>query len=318
MDTRAYILSKFSGCTPNDSGKIHTRCPFHADKHPSFSIDVNKGLFVCGSPKCGVRGNFLLLYKLLEGITTWREVYERLKSSRIEVDIDKLLGIQAQVESPQRVNQWPSATFLAPVPGDCRYLVDRGLGQDVVEAFSLSYGLGGSCDGVYLKDTIVAPIYELDGAYRTFQVRYLNPEKKLRWKAPANSPVHDLLYGGWLVGPKTQSLWVVEGASDVWRMASLGAQAVGLFTKEAGSAQYNKIYYLCTLYSLRPVVCLDGDVVVGKKFKHDYVMKLASELQAFGLDPQVVRLEPDEDPGSLTAERFQQLQQQLGGAHCVK
>lgn len=317
MDIRSYILSKFPNKQPNSDGKLHINCPFHADRHPSFSVNVDKGLFICGSPKCGVRGNFMLLYKMLEGIENWKEVYERLKSSRIEVDINKLLGIQEQIESQQRVNQWPSSVFLAPIQS-CEYLTSRGLGQGVIEQFGLQFGVGGSCDGVPLRDTLVAPIYELDGIYKTFQVRYVNPLSKMRWKFPNNSPNSDILYGGWLINSRTPDLWVVEGASDVWRMSTFGVQSVGLFTKEASSQQYNKIYYLCTLYGLRPIVCLDGDVVVGKKFKKDYVIKLFSELQAFGLDPQVVRLELEEDPGSLTAERFQQIQQQLGGNECKR
>jgi hypothetical protein len=58
---------------------------------------------------------------------------------------------------------------------------------------------------------------------------------------------------------------------------------------------------------------LDGDVVIGKKFKKDFVKKLYCELEAFDLKPSVVRLEETEDPGSLTIERFQELNATLGG-----
>lgn len=257
----------------------------------------------------------MLLYKMLEGINNWKDVYERLKSSRIEVDVDKLLGVQEEIERQDIVNTWLSDDILTDIQ-DCAYLTSRGLGQQVIDQFSLKYVTGGFLgDGrkkISLRDSIAVPIYEVDGTYKTFQIRFVNPISKMRWTTPPHSPVQNLLYGGWLVNERTPDLWIVEGASDVWRMSTFNEQAVGLFTKEASASQYNKIYYLCKLYGLRPVVLLDGDVRIGEKFgKVDYVKKLFCELDAFGLDPQVVRLELEEDPGSLSEERFQEIKQQL-------
>lgn len=314
MNPRSYILSKFPDHTPNASGKMHMRCPFHDDKHPSFSIDVNRGLFVCGSAKCGVRGNFLMFYKLMEGIETWREVYKRLKSSRIEIDIDKLLGIEKEIAQQERFNPWPQENMLTNV-GQCDYLQNRGLGEDIVTQFNICRGTFGQWQRVNLYNTLVVPVFELDGTYKTFQARFLDPNRKPRWQAPVNSPLQDLLYGGWLVNGRTTDLWIVEGASDVWKMHTFGAQAVGLFTKEATSSQFNKLFYLCTLYDLRPIVCLDGDVV--KAQKKNPIKKLFCELQAYGLSPSVVYLSEDEDPGSLTLERFQELSTTLGGNDCI-
>ena len=312
LTPKSYILSKFPDKSPNFSGKIHTRCPFHDDRHPSFSIDVDRGLFVCGSSKCGVRGNFFLFYKLMEGLTSWREVYKRLKDSHTEVNIDRLLGIEDSFNNTPKINQWPSPQFLAPL-ANCEYLEKRQLGQSIIDQFGLMLGKFGKCDEVQLGDSIVSPIFEIDGTYKTFQVRYLNPLKKQRWQFPSGSPVQQMLYGGWLINNRTPDLWIVEGASDVWKLTTYGVQSVGLFTKEATSAQFNKIFYLCTLYGLRPIVCLDGDVVIGKKFKKDFVKKLYCELEAFELHPNVVKLELDEDPGSLSKERFLEIQQHLEG-----
>ncbi len=314
LTPKSYILSKFPDKSPNFSGKIHTRCPFHDDSHPSFSIDVERGLFVCGSSKCGVRGNFFLFYKLMEGLTSWKEVYEKLKDSHTEVNVDRLLGVEDSFNQAPRINNWPSAQFIDTLE-KCEYLEKRGLGQDIIYQFGLMLGKFGKCDEVQLSDSIVSPVFEIDGTYKTFHVRYLNPAKKQRWQFPANSPVQQMLYGGWLINNRTSDLWIVEGASDVWKLHSFGAQAVGLFTKEATSAQFNKIFYLCTLYDLRPIVCLDGDLS-SSKYKKDFVKKLYCELEAFNLNPSVVKLEETEDPGSLTLERFQEINATLGEVEC--
>lgn len=50
-------------------------CPFHADRKPSFYVIPDKGVFGCHSSKCGVRGDVINLYAMLEGL----EVKEAIK-----------------------------------------------------------------------------------------------------------------------------------------------------------------------------------------------------------------------------------------------
>lgn len=302
MDRAKYIIGKL-GVDPNASGRIHTYCPFHDDKKPSFSIHVEKGLWKCGSNKCGLSGNFAKFYKLMENIETWREVFERLREVGA-ASTEELLGLlkEENKQGGKIVNAFPSdvedIVYLD-------YLNKRGLGKEVVEAYSLKYAREGYIEGVSLNSCIVSPIYDIDGEYRTFQVRYLQTNYIKRWNNPFDSPIHDLLYGGWLINGRTKHLWVVEGASDVWRLYSLGGQAVGLGTKEASSGQLNRLYGLCRLYSLSPVVCLDGDV------SERMILRIANELDAMGVDSKVVKLRPDEDPGGLSEERFQELKCQI-------
>jgi hypothetical protein len=130
---------------------------------------------------------------------------------------------------------------------------------------------------------------------------------------PSGSAAQNILYGGWMIGPSGKHLWIVEGASDVWKMSSFGAQAVGLFTSKASASQLNRIWDLCVCHSLQPVVCMDGDACFrnreGKEI--DCGQKIANEVAAFGLDPQLVYLKKEEDPGSLTRDRFLELTEGL-------
>lgn len=42
-------------------------CPFHSDEHPSFDVDLERGLYICRS--CRAQGNFANFYSQIKGIT---------------------------------------------------------------------------------------------------------------------------------------------------------------------------------------------------------------------------------------------------------
>jgi len=301
---RQYIMSRFPDKNPNSKGEIHTRCPFHDDSSPSFSINIESGMFVCGSPRCSIRGSFAYFYKICEGIESWAQVYRDLRVTDVTPDIESLFAAEKQQKSQYWVSTFPQSPQVEPVRS-VQYLVDRGIGAGLVERFGILYGCSGTCAGIIIEDSLVVPVFDLNGSYLTFQVRYLSPQAKLRWRTPLGSPIQHILYGGWLVDSTNEDLWIVEGPSDVWNMAKLGIQAVGLFTKAASSAQLNRLRDLCVRQSLKPVVCMDGDAIITNKAGRviDYGQRVSNELCAFGLDPVLVHLNRDEDPGMLSEER---------------
>lgn len=305
MDMRHYIVSRFPDKNPNSNGEIHTRCPFHDDTGPSFSINVDTGLFVCGSPRCSIRGSFAYFYKLCEGIESWAQVYRDLRLTDVTPDMEDLLSSGKKKRARYWISSFPQAPQIEPVRS-VQYLVERGIGPELVERFGILYGAYGECAGIVIANSLVVPVYDLNGSYLTFQVRSLIPGVKLRWLAPEGSPLQHVLYGGWLIDASLPELWVVEGPSDVWNLAKLGVQAVGLFTKEASPAQLNRLRDLCVCLSLKPVICMDGDAVVTGPYGKvtDYGQKVSAELSAFGLEPVLVHLNKDEDPGMLSAERL--------------
>ena len=294
-----YILSKFPDEYPNSSGVIHACCPFHDDDRHSFSIDIEEGLFICGSISCGVRGNFPLFYKMMENIDSWKTVFEDLRQVTTNYDVNDLFEGTSRRSKNLSVTPFPDTSICEPIQS-ISYLSERGLGADVVQAFGLTYGKSGEAAGIGISKSIICPVWDIDGSYRTFQVRYLSKFSKMRWLNPPGSPVQDLLYGGWRVTPDNPYLWIVEGASDVWKLFTYGIQAVGLNTKEASSSQMNKILKLCSYFRVRPVVCLDADA-------YAFSEKLADELFACGVSPMLIKLEGKEDPGSLSFERLQEV-----------
>lgn len=295
MNRENYILEKLGGQF-NSNGRLHTRCPFHDDASPSFSINT-EGLFICGG--CGRKGNFPKFMKLIENLS-WKEVYARLERPHVEkLELNTSLGRQKKQE--EKVFDFPVKPFVEPI-NHIRYLEERNLGRDVIDAFGLVFGRFGFF-GVDISDSLVFPIFDLSGVYKSFQIRRLKPART-RWDNPVGSQHSRYLYGGWLVG-SSDFLWIVEGASDVWRLYAGGVTAVGLFTKNASSAQMNLIYELCRMYGSTPVICLDGDA--GEK----HISRIAKDLSAYGLSPRRAILSLDEDPGNLSNDRLEFLKKEL-------
>lgn len=310
MDIRNYICEKFPGKSPNSAGEIHGNCPFHDDQTKSFSINVSTGVFICGSTKCSVRGNFFLFYKMIEQIDSWTEVYNNLSKPSLAPNIGDLFTNKKKKKDSTVINNFPQPQFLSDIYY-IEYLERRGITRDVCNRYELKYGVGGKFDKVDITNTIVAPIFDIDGTYRTFQARALD-DYRLRWNTPEHSPIQFLLYGGWVDPPKNGFIMIVEGASDVWNMASKGLYAVGLFTSHASNPQLMKIAYLCESSNSIPVVLLDGDACIPQKPNNKIAAKdLYSELFALGLSPRWVPLEKEEDPGGMSIERVKELESEL-------
>jgi hypothetical protein len=249
----------------------------------------------------------------MEGIESWAQVYRALRISEVTPDLHDLFERKAEKQKVYWISDFPQPPKVESIRS-IKYLHDRNLGQDVVDKFGLLYGSVGDCAGISITNTLVAPVFDLNGSYITFQVRYLSENAPKRWRMPSGSAAQNILYGGWLVDSSTQHLWIVEGASDVWNMANLHRQAVGVFTTKASSAQLNRLRDLSIYNGLKLVVCLDGDSTkvtnTGKTV--DCGMILYGELCAYGLDPILVRLRTEEDPGMLSLERLQEIEAEYG------
>jgi len=306
-DKKEYILSKFPGKNFNSSGNLHAHCPFHDDSSPSFSIN-QEGQFICGSPKCGVKGGFSLFYKLSEGISSWREVKDQLKEVEVvnSLDVEGLYTEQVAAVACV-VNDFPGN--VEPIVS-LQYFEDRGFSAEetayICNRYGLRYGVGGWYSDVDITASLVVPIYDLGGEYRTFQVRYLDSNKSLRWKNALNSPNQNLLYGAHLVRPEEALVLIVEGSSDVWNLARLGVTAVGVFTKVASTQQKLRLVQLSKrCKGLQYVVCLDGDTHSQNfGFGVDYGANLQAELSALGLSVSLMHLKQNQDPGNLSKEEL--------------
>ena len=109
IDIEEYLLAKFPGKRFNAAGNLHANCPFHDDNTKSFSI-TQTGMFICGSTKCGLKGNFAYFYKLSENVT-WKQVQDELKESAPRDNLDMAtLFVREEIEQAQIINPWPPNT----------------------------------------------------------------------------------------------------------------------------------------------------------------------------------------------------------------
>jgi len=311
LDRESYILSKLPGGKANRDGNLTTTCPFHGGTGINFSINVESGLFICYSANCGIRGNFALFYKMSEGINNWKQVYDAIKKSSPTTDLDELFGIKKKKEETKSyLVPFPIIPFIENIQS-VKYLEDRGIGQDIIQYYELWYGISGEFNKVDISKSIVFPIYDVDGSYRSWQARSLsdNNNKSQRWISPRGNPNHNLLYGSWKIKDDDSYFWVVEGASDVWNLRKFGIPSVALFTKSCSPIQLEKIAYLSRSFNATPIVCMDGDARPKDIFsnKTDYNKLLYNKLIASGIDSLKIDLNYDEDPGSLTKERIREL-----------
>ncbi|ODS30805.1 MAG: hypothetical protein SCARUB_04086 [Candidatus Scalindua rubra] len=69
---------------PNGRQEVMCHCPFHDDKNPSLSINVEKGLFVCFG--CGERGNIIQFYGKLRRVD-YKTALQIIKEEEGIVDV---------------------------------------------------------------------------------------------------------------------------------------------------------------------------------------------------------------------------------------
>jgi len=237
---------------------------------------------------------------MLEGISSWSEVYDKLKLVSTPVtDFKDLFLFSEKTKSSDKESQsLPSDLFLRTVKEHFPdYLSRRRFSLSEVEGFDLRFTVG----GVY-RNSIVFPYYDFEGRYITFCSRItkskLSPYES-RYRFPKGSPASQVLYGIHLFDSQSyvKRLFVVEGCFDTIRLWSFGEKAVGLSGSKSSSGQLLDLKRLSELTSAEVVVFLDEDAK-----EHSY--SIHYELSSLGVKSSVLVPPKDRDPDSLTHEEF--------------
>lgn len=199
-------------------------CPFHADSHPSFSVDLKTGKWNCHAE--GIGGNFISFYARIHNTDTDTAYKEILKK----------YGKYKEPEKKQHKEEKPKSYTLEEYAKD-KHLPEEFL-RDTCKA-STGKDRDGTC---YLKI-----LYENeDGKADAYRKRYGG--KEFRWSYKSTGKL--ILYGEWQFAKVREAGWaiLVEGESDtqtLWylKFSALGIPGASTFNaKMAAKLQGLKLY----------------------------------------------------------------------------
>lgn len=252
---------------------IGINCPFCNDpsEHGGFSLE--KGYYNCF--RCGAHKLIDIIIELI-GCSQ-----SKAKSILTKYSTDKPIPFATKP---------PAVLWL---PGDCdpmkeqhkQYLESRNFDPDKLEKEWAVQGTG--IIGPY-KHRIVAPIFHRGRAV-SYQTRAIHKNQYPKYKACQRQLeiIHHktILYGSDKV--RTNSVIIVEGITDVWR---LGIGAVATFGIEFTQAQ---VLFIAKNYQ-RVFVCFDREEQAAKQGK-----KLTEQLIGIGIEAKFIWT-PTNDPAAMT------------------
>ena len=199
--------------------EISCQCPFHPDKHPSFSINSESGLWICY--QCSSSGTLQMLVEQLTGVSNSEDPIRQIKRSRYQAP---RTTPETHVERQERVQEEPQdpyylyAKYMSFSDPPDWALAERYIDRAVAEQYGLRWQKGW-----------VIPIW----APR--QVRDLTEDfwgwQFKRMDHVANYPPgikkSRTLFG--ITQVKGRKAVLVESPLDVVRMASAGIDAVASY-----------------------------------------------------------------------------------------
>jgi len=224
-------------------------CPYHGDTHPSFWVNIAKGLFLCYA--CGAKGTIEQLANHLEAELDTSGVQERERQWGTELAM-ALAGARALEHKPMVGNGLTerSESELAVFRGNGahRYWTDiRGFSAATCERYELGY------DPVTNRVTI--PLRSIGGQYLGAIKRAITADNMPRYKYPYKVPVSKVLWGANLVIDQRRVV-LVEGSIDAIKCWSAGVPAVAMLGSWASP---EKLHLLRTIGADSWVVMTDRD-----------------------------------------------------------
>ncbi|WP_104428098.1 DNA primase [Methylobacter tundripaludum] len=310
------------------------RCPFHAEKTPSFSVNRKKQFFHCFG--CGASGNaisFLMDFSHLDfveaiedlagfvGVDVPRESTEYQPKQKKD-DLNSLYALMEQVAAFYAEQLRTSDEGKKAV----EYLKNRGVSGDCAGDFMLGYApdewkaLASRFDQKLLLDAGLLVSKESGQPYDRFRGRIMFPIRDKRARIIGfggrvlddslpkylNSPETSLFHKGKEVyglyellekNPKPQKILIVEGYMDVIALAQFGIHyAVAALGTAASQAHLDLLFR----FSSELVLCFDGDKA-GREAAWRAMESAFSSLKD-GRQIRIMLLPQSHDPDSLVRE----------------
>jgi len=309
------------------------RCPFHAERTPSFSVDAERGLYYCFG--CQASGDAITFVRTTEGLDfagALRRLAERAGVRLREVDEDPAETLARRrrrtlVDAVAKAAQWYHERLLDGADaGPARaYLRSRGIDGAVVRRFQLGWapergglsralalpsevlctaGLayqreGGTVDA--FRGRVIFPILDHGGQSVALGGRVLpGREGGPKYRNSAESPIYAkrrVLYGlSWARAEIVARGFAVvsEGYMDVIGLHQAG---VPVAVAACGTAFGEEHAELLGRFAERVVLAFDGDEAGQRAME-----RVEAVARAAGLELAVARLPAGRDPADLARD----------------
>lgn len=310
------------------------RCPFHAERTPSFSVDAERGLYYCFG--CQASGDAITFVRATEGLDfvgALRRLAERAGVTLREVEEDPAEALARRrrrtlVDAVAKAAAWYHGRLLdGPDAGPARaYLRSRGFDGSVVRRFQLGWApeRGGLSRALGLPDEVLVTaglaFWREGRATDAFRGRVIFPildhggqavalggrvlpgadDGGPKYRNSAESPVYSkrrVLYGlSWARSEIVARGYAVvcEGYTDVIGLHQAG---VGVAVATCGTAFGEEHAQLLGRFTQRVVLAYDGDEAGLRATE-----RVEAVARAAGLDLAVARLPTGLDPAELARD----------------
>ena len=243
------VLAIYGLETRGHGAERMTWCPFHDDKSPSCSINLEKKVFHCFA--CGEKGTILDFVAKMEQCSI-RE------SARL---VAEWCNFSGESPAPRRV-----ARALSDQPAENEplgfelrldphhpYLSERGVSSDTITRFG-----PGFCNRGIMKGRVCIPVHDVDGRLVGYAGRWPGSASALdepRYKFPPGFKKRLVLFNFHRVR-EAEHMVVVEGYWSVFRLDALDIAAVALMGRTLSREQEELIR---RSRAERITLLLDGD-----------------------------------------------------------
>ena len=328
------LISGYLSLTRKSGANYFGLCPFHPEKTPSFSVNVEKQIFHCFG--CGVGGNVFTFLMRHEGISFPEAVKLLAQRAGIELELEETDGeARKEAEALYYANEFAARFFQEQLQAESgraarAYLENRGFKPEDIEAFGLGYAPAKwdalivrarkeavNVDvliqaGLVLKneegrtydrfrDRVMFPIWNLSGRVVAFGGRKLNDQ--LDAPKYVNSPETAIYQKGRLLYGlyqnreairKQDQAIFVEGYTDLMSLVSAGIKNVAA---TLGTALTGDQARLIRRYTKNVVLMYDSDTAGSAA-----TLRGADILIEAGLTVRVASLPAGYDPDSFAKE----------------
>lgn len=224
MDVELVVNELGLDVTRTRGKEITCRCPLHDDRHPSFSINQETGLWVCYS-RCGGGSIEELVRRVLE-LKTIRDAKAWLKErgQPAGVRVNKVRAGQGKLERSYKKKQEPKPCPPFDIKNLPSWIIARGFKAKTLTEYQ--------CGTCYFYDALVIPVLQS----RAYIYRRA-PGREPKYKYTEDFKAHNTLYGLHNVRARKGTIILVEGPLDcLWlrqygyknSLAIMGGSTVGM------------------------------------------------------------------------------------------